>query len=429
MKSIWDKVINLGISEELASSEKSKIRLINRLSVIAALGGLVIFFGSLFLFPETFFWTEIFVVLFPILFLYFNHSRKYIISKLFICAVYPSAISFQICMDGATSGEFTLFLLFGLLGYVLYEKDKKTIGLLLLWNGLNSVCSYLFVIYSFKENIICTNVLGTIIVSQLSIIVAAYIISFYQKEIADQRNYNEKMMEDLQRKSLELERFAFISSHDLKVPLKNIIGFSELISSSIKEDNLQSANDYCKIIHTNARRMDNLIEDTLEIISYDKRHAEFESIDLNKVIDQVELLISNSYSQRNYSIQMHSTLPVIKGVKSELLSCFKNLIENSIKYNHGDPLIEIDCSSIGDYHYITFKDNGIGIPAHKVDEVFDMYVRLVRNDDYEGSGLGLPICKKIIEKMGGSIWVESKEGEGSTFYLKFLKALEKAKQN
>lgn len=424
MQEIWRKAVNIGIKEGLDYAEISKIQLLNKICLIATVVALSIDL-SLHLLYQNLHWTGPIASIIPLGFIYLNHKEKYLIAQALTCFFYPLIITLSASVEGASLGEFTIFFILFILTFILLENENKLRNASIIWNCLNCIGLYLYIDYTFEANPIASNTVGTIFTFLACVFVLSSIILFYQKQIARKKKENDKYLEDLQKKNLELERFAFISSHDLKVPLKNIIGFSGLISTSLKDDNIQSAEDYLNIINSNARRMDSLIEDTLEIISYDKHHSKIEIINLNDILDQVLNLLAHSITIKKVNFRKINQLPKIKAHKSEMLSCFKNLIENALKYNNSSsPCITIDCSSSGDFHYVTIKDNGIGIPEKKFDKIFEMYERLVRQDDYEGSGLGLPICKKIVEKIGGKIWVDSKVGEGSTFYLRFLKVQE-----
>ncbi len=418
MKHYWDLIINLGIYDWQEQSEVARIRLLNKLAFLCILFAALLLVVRLCTTLEAL-PSNLFATFYPCLILYLNKKENYHKARILACFGYPIAIFLIILDEGAALGEFSIFLVLIVLAFILFDNNKKIRNIAIFWTSLVSFISYAYVYFGYEVNPVASNFIGTLVLFQSCVLVLSYMIIFYQKEVLFKKKQNEKYLLDLQKKNLELEKFAFISSHDLKVPLKNIIGFSKLTSSSLKDSNIESAADYIDIIHTNARRMDNLIEDTLEIISYDKKHSKSKKVNLNKVVDQIIEMISGTIQEQNVTIIKHKKLPKIKAIKSDMLSCFKNLIENAIKYNEREnPIIEIDFSTSGENHYITFKDNGIGIKENQYDAIFEMYQRLVRQDEYEGTGLGLPICKKIIEKIGGKIWVESKIGEGSIFYLK-----------
>ena len=420
----WNKYINLGIHGDVDLLEVSRTRLLNKLAIITFFSATGLLFVRLLttnnnLIPSFFSIGMMIVVLF------LNHKQHFKASRITTCFLYPVSIALITVTEGAALGEFIIFLILVVLAFVLLDYDKKLRNICIGWIHIIAISSYLYIIFNFEVNPIASNRIGTILLFAVCVIVMSYLIVFYQDELLHQRKIQDVLLAKLQKKNSELERFAFISSHDLKVPLQNIIGFSELITSSLEESNTASASEYALIINKNANRMDNIIQDTLEIISYDHAHHLKTNIDLEKIITQTTELIAGTIKEKNVTIQCKKRLPTVLGAKSEIFSCFKNLIENAIKYNESEaPFIEFDYEEEDSTFTISIRDNGIGINKNQYNNIFEMYQRLVRQDQFEGTGLGLPICKKIIENNGGKIWVESIVGEGSTFFIELPKVCE-----
>jgi light-regulated signal transduction histidine kinase (bacteriophytochrome) len=147
-----------------------------------------------------------------------------------------------------------------------------------------------------------------------------------------------------------------------------------------------------------------------------------EDVDLNQLIDEIKILFSNNITEKNAVITT-TLLPVIHLYKAPLLQLFQNIISNALKYSrpNGQVCIHIDAQQIGSSWQFAVSDNGIGISPVYFDKIFVIFQRLHNKDQYSGTGIGLAICKKIIDKMGGQIWVESVEGKGSTFYFTMTK--------
>ena len=351
-----------------------------------------------------------------------NYKQHFKIARIAACFLFPISIAIITVSEGAALGEFIIFFVLVVLAFILLDFNKLLRNLCVAWIHVLSFSTYLYITYTFEVNPIASNKIGTIILFASCVLVMSYLIIFYKDEISHQRKIQDELLAKIKKKNIELERFAFISSHDLKVPLKNIIGFSDLISIALKDSNVVEAYEYANIINKNAIRMDCIIQDTLEIISYDNVQNQSTDIDLDLIIEQTKDLIARTIKENNVTINIKEKLPIILGAKSEIFSCFKNLIENAIKYNtSGAPIIEFDYVEQGSNYIISISDNGIGIDNKQYKNIFEMYQRLVRQDQYEGTGLGLPICKKIIEKNNGEIWVESEVGKGSTFYVKLPK--------
>lgn len=239
-----------------------------------------------------------------------------------------------------------------------------------------------------------------------------------EQKVTERTKALAKSNRELQNSYYEMERFAYVSSHDLKEPLRNINGFAQLLGRILGKEADDEIKECIEFISANARQMNNLIEDILEFSRISKEEKEKETIHLHQLIDNVKITLAQKIEEKNARIEV-GQLPVISGDSSQLLSLFKNLIENGIKYNESKPpIIKINCTTTQDSEYLfSIADNGIGIEPNYYDQIFEMFKRLHSRREYEGSGLGLPICKKIVEDYDGQIWVKSQENHGSTFYF------------
>ena len=223
----------------------------------------------------------------------------------------------------------------------------------------------------------------------------------------------------LERKNDELQRFAYIASHDLKEPLRNIGSFATLLKRRFKGELGEEADDYIDFITNNVSRMYDLLH---EILIYSKLENEDileELVSLEEVVNMVIGTFKGKIMENGVDI-MVANLPDVKGHKLHLGQLFQNLISNSIKYSDKkNPKVEIGIKEKFQGNDIVFfvKDNGIGIDMEFRDQVFEIFKRLHGKDDYEGTGVGLAICKKIVNQNNGEIWVESELGKGATFYF------------
>lgn len=167
--------------------------------------------------------------------------------------------------------------------------------------------------------------------------------------------------------------------------------------------------------------MNKLILDTLAFTNLSEGELTIESVNLNETIGNIESAIAGTLEEKKAKIEITKPLPIIEGNQSTMFSLFKNLIENGIRYNENHkPTIKIDYQKKDKEYLFSVQDNGIGIPSTYHSAIFGMFKRLQSKDEYEGSGLGLAHCKKIIETLGGEIWVRSEQGEGATFYFTIL---------
>ena len=241
------------------------------------------------------------------------------------------------------------------------------------------------------------------------------------RDISKRKQIEEQMetaMDELRRSNEELERFAYVSSHDLQEPLRMVKLYSQLLKKRYK-DNLDSdADDFIEYIVEGANRMKQLIDDLLEYSRVTSQTKEFDNVDLEKVLDNVLRNLSVSIIEYDVRIS-HDTLPTVFVDQNQMLQVFQNLITNAIKF-HGQnpPKINISVQK-GEKEWIfSVSDNGIGIDSKHQNQIFEVFKRLHHNrDEYPGSGIGLSITQKIIIHHGGQIWVESEIGEGTTFYF------------
>lgn len=216
----------------------------------------------------------------------------------------------------------------------------------------------------------------------------------------------------------ELAKFSYVASHDLREPLRNIMNFTQLLQQKIAQKDFRDITESMAILHKNATRMNQLILDTLTFTRLSKSPLVIEKVDLNETIENIESALANTIVEKRAKIELIRPLPTINANQSTMFSLFKNLIENGIKYNeHPVPQIVIDYENKDNHLLFSVRDNGIGIPEKYQNTIFEMFKRLQNSYTNEGSGLGLAHCKKIIENMGGEIWVRSEQGKGTIFYF------------
>ena len=251
-----------------------------------------------------------------------------------------------------------------------------------------------------------------------------------ERKVAERTNQLQESNRLLMETNIELERFVFIASHDLQTPLNNIISFTGLLEKRINAFEDEKSEEYLSFIKEGGLRLSNLIKDTLDYSKQSKQDIHFEKIDLNKLLEEVEHSISNYIKTKSARIIIQNSLPTILAHQSSLVALFQNLIENGLKYNTSqEPTIRIYHKEMEDFILIFIEDNGIGIAEEYHDKIFTMFARLHTHRDYEGSGLGLSICKKIMRKMDGDITLRSKIGKGSIFEVKFPKRITKSSKS
>lgn len=232
----------------------------------------------------------------------------------------------------------------------------------------------------------------------------------------------ENRAKELAMSNQELEQFAYVASHDLQEPLRTISSFLTQLEKKYTDSLDEKAHQYIHFAVDGAKRMRGIILDLLEFSRVGKIEENLEKIDLDKLLDALRQLNWKNFEDKNGSISWKQ-LPEIVGYKYPLTQIFQNLISNALKYSRNDvaPHIAISCVELENHWQFSVKDNGIGIEAEYFDKIFVIFQRLHNKDEYSGTGMGLSIVKKIVENLGGQIWVESSLEEGSTFSFTILK--------
>ncbi len=227
---------------------------------------------------------------------------------------------------------------------------------------------------------------------------------------------------ELKKSNEELERFAYIASHDLKEPLTNIMSFSGLLEKELKTEKREDKVDtYLSFIQAGSSRLYNLVESVLEYSKINNTLLQFDSVELNGIVCFVCDQIMSTPSERE-NVILSESLPVIKGNPSLITSVFYNIIQNGIKFNASQQAeIMIRYSESSSMEIIEIIDNGIGIEEEYQQDIFKMFKRLNPYDSFRGSGMGLASCKKIMELHKGEISLKSEVGKGSSFFLSFPK--------
>ncbi|MCU7492623.1 MAG: ATP-binding protein [Bacteroidota bacterium] len=239
-------------------------------------------------------------------------------------------------------------------------------------------------------------------------------------DISEIRHYQEKLQHtllELERSNKELEQFAYIASHDLQEPMRMVASFTQLLAARYQGKLDEKADEYIAFALEGARRMQTLIRDLLKYARVTSRLKPFELLDCNEilydVLSDLQLVIGESSAEIT-----SDTLPVIMGDITQIRQLLQNLISNAIKFR-GANKPEIHISAVRGQKDWTFsiRDNGIGIDPQFHERIFLLFQRLHEREKYPGTGIGLALCKKIIELHGGRIWLESEPGRGTTFYF------------
>lgn len=290
-------------------------------------------------------------------------------------------------------------------------------------------------------SLIATNVIGLLLA--IAIFIALYrnarkVAALYddiemanaelENKVQERTHTLEMYSAELQRSNRELEEFAFVASHDLQEPLRKIRAFGDRLLKKHKEEVGERGADYVERMYNASERMSHLIDDLLSFSRITTKQKPFVPVDMNEVLNNTRNDLEFAIEDSNTRI-IADTLPTIEGDASQFGQVFMNLIGNSIKFRKPDasPVITITCHDgnnlkpdIEDernWICLKFIDNGIGFDQQYADRVFNLFQRLHGREEYTGTGIGLALCRKIIERHGGKITAKSKPGEGTEFLI------------
>ncbi len=228
-----------------------------------------------------------------------------------------------------------------------------------------------------------------------------------------------KLAQDaLERTNRELMEFSAVASHDMKAPLRMLSSFSELLEEEYRDKLDEEGRQYLKIIHDSSVQLSQLISDLLDHAIVGHQQYEGTAIALDGIMERVRANLLSDIRDSNAILDIPKGLPEVKMSETDALSLFQNLISNAIKYQPPGNQPRVVISLLDEGNTIQVKDNGIGIPENKLEEVFNPFFRLHSHSEYKGSGIGLSTCKKIAERYGFKLTAESVVGKGSTFSIR-----------
>ncbi len=227
----------------------------------------------------------------------------------------------------------------------------------------------------------------------------------------------------LQAANKELESFSYSVSHDLRAPLRAISGFAEIIARRHRPSLNEEGRHYVDNIVQASERMSQLIDDLLTYSRLGRTGVQREPVSLASLVSEISTNMQRQLEENQGTLQVQENLPVVPGDQTLLSQVFTNLLENAYKYHKPETPPQVTLGYFDEDKYVVIKvsDNGIGIPPEYQDKIFNMFQRLHSEEEYPGTGIGLATVRKSVELLGGMVWVESKAGEGSSFFVRLPK--------
>ena len=236
-------------------------------------------------------------------------------------------------------------------------------------------------------------------------------------EIAEAHEQLTVQAEELRRSNRDLEQFAYVASHDLQEPLRAVGSYAQLLAERYQEQLDERAQRYLRYMVQGADRMRTLIDDVLRLSRVGSRGQQFAPVALDEVLDEVLLGLQRTIEETG-AVIVRSPLPVVQGDAAQCGQLLQNLIANALKFRRptSAPRVEVTAAQAGDEWVIAVRDNGIGIDPRHHERVFAIFRRLHTQEEYPGTGIGLAICRKVVERHGGRIWVDAAPADGGSVF-------------
>lgn len=425
MNGYLKSLLNLGIDSTKDYWESRRIRRVNTIVTIIALVSFTRALYGIFVgWPMSIILQEAIVSALSLVTLGLSYFRRTIAARiLFITFSNVAFMSLTILSGPNMHFQYFAFCLLGV--PFLFFKDE--IGRLRMWLSLLPVFMFIFLeIYHFNNKATLflqePKVVGLKIFNDFVSFFMSFIIFYFLYR--ENNNYVKTLGAQstmLLETQVQLEHFSYIAAHDLNEPLRTVTSFVDIVKEEYEDEhdeNLQTYFSYIKNATTRMRAMVN------GLLAYSKigKSTKIESINTHKLIAEIKFGLSTVIKEKDAQIHF-KVLPNINGVKEEIRLLFQNLISNAIKFQKPEakPIIQISCIEQIDYWEFCVADNGIGIKPKNLENIFQFFTKLHLKTEYEGQGIGLAFCKKIVEAHYGKIWATSSEMEGSKFYFTIQK--------
>jgi len=445
--------MSTGVTEQVPKDEERYIRFTNLEAVFTVFGAAFYVVYSLYAGNYLLSLCQGAVTIGALMALLLNHKAHYKAARMIFLLSVNSVILVNACFIGHQSGVHEFYYISYTIPFLLFNvRDYKYIitGVAMAVLGFNvyqHIYPY-FTAYNFDaatQAIVFQINTWTIFVLFGS---AVYVLTYfnYQTEkklesAAEQLANANKEMEksnmqleainkklelqavELKRSNEDLEQFGYIISHDLKAPVRNISSFMNLLMKQYGEGTPKGTRELVEMSKQSSDRLIRQIDDMLSYCRVDRNLPPVAPVDINHMVQTIKMELNPKIKEVNAEVTVEGDLPVIGEVHSTMLHhVFQNLIANGIKFNTNEkPEVKISCKREGDLLTFSVADNGIGIDAAYKSKLFQMFKRLHSVDQFEGTGIGLAVCKKIVNFYQGEIWFEGEIGKGTTFFFTLTK--------
>jgi signal transduction histidine kinase len=432
LRSVYRSLVNMGVANSTTAKEKKHTTITNFIAINSFIGSLVylviaIIWDSWFYFGSVAILTAASVA--TILLNSYHHN---ISARILYIVGINVAVFFNTLVSGSETGADSFLILAVVLPFIVFDIKKPAYivcGVLLpmaLLYSYSSTAPY-FTQYNFNgtQQLLLKRV--NILFEVGLLLSAVYQFLQYNSEIEEELEASNAAMmmqtSELKRSNGDLEQFAYIISHDLKTPVRNISSFMNLLVTKHGNSLNPEAKEFVTYSHSGAKRLERLIDDVLAYCRIGTNLSKPIPVNMNDVVNTLKFELREKTTAANANITIAKELPIVNNVHASLMyHILQNLINNGLKFNTTEaPEVTINWTNSLNHYTFSVSDNGIGISKEYSTTIFQMFKRLHNEHEYDGTGIGLAICKKIVEYYNGEIWFESEEGKGTTFFFSIRK--------
>jgi signal transduction histidine kinase len=429
---IYEGLLNLGISTISEKYQRKYIRTANFMAINTFVATIIYLIFSIFW--EKWYWLNT-IVVFSFLclgVLFLNSFGKTILSRIAFMLGVNALVMINALLVGPLANGENFFIICIIIPFLLFDmKDSLWVAAgVVIPVVMNYSFEYLepfFIRFHLETNQqVLLSHIGIAVQAFLSLC-SVYVFVSYRKQAEEELENSSIQMAmqtgELKRSNSDLEQFAYIISHDLKAPVRNISSFMNLLVNKHGSTLNPEAREFVDYSRNGAKRMERLIDDVLAYCRIGTNLPKTTPVNLNDVVNTIRFELNDRLVASNGTVTISKELPVVNNVHSSLMyHVFQNLVTNGLKFNKNErPEINVYWTNSLNYYTFSVHDNGIGISKENSDIIFQMFKRLHNENEYDGTGIGLAICKKIVEYYNGEIWFESEAGKGTTFHFTIRK--------
>ena len=432
LRSVYRSLVNLGVSSNSSTKEKKHTTITNFIAINSFIGSLVYLVIAIIWDSWFYFGSVALLSAASLATLLLNSFHHNIAARILFIVGINVSVFFNTLVSGSETGADSFLILAVVLPFIVFDIKKPAFivwgvafPMVLLYTQ-SSIAHY-FVQYHFnaEQQLLLKRV--NIFFEVALLLSAVYQFLQYNSEIGEELEASNAAMQmqtsELKRSNNDLEQFAYIISHDLKTPVRNISSFMNLLVTKHGNSLNPEAKEFVTYSHSGAKRLERLIDDVLAYCRIGTNLSKPIPVNLNDVVNTLKFELRDKTAAANASINIAKELPVVNNVHASLMyHIFQNLINNGLKFNGNEaPEITVNWTNSLNHYTFSVSDNGIGISKEYSTTIFQMFKRLHNEHEYDGTGIGLAICKKIVEYYNGEIWFESEIGKGTTFFFTIRK--------